>query len=81
VKISWPKTYFFPVSEDFFTKKKYLQQSEQDVLEGLIADTQEAIERNRKTSKKKVGWYRIALWLLIAASVLLILSKLPRFYV
>lgn len=79
--VHWPKTYFFPVSKDFFEKKLYLQQTEQEVLEGLIADTQQAIEKNRQKPNRKVKLYRIALRLLIIASFLLILSKLPKFYV
>lgn len=80
LKVSWPRTYFFPVAREFFEQRTYLQQTEQQVLEGLISDTLRAIESNRQTPQRKVKWYRFALALLIIASALLILSNMPRIY-
>jgi len=78
--VNWPKNYT-TISVSIDDHRDYLDKSEKDLLLQLISDAQNAFTLNNKILKTKVKFYRIALFLLVVSSFLLILSKLAKFYV
>ncbi|MFZ2309991.1 MAG: hypothetical protein WAW11_00415 [Patescibacteria group bacterium] len=78
--VSWPKKYLnssvnLKVNQNYFNKenkKLFLQ---------LISDKEKAISYNSDILNKKTVLFKIAVVLLIISSILLILSKLNKFYV
>jgi hypothetical protein len=80
LRVNWPKQYT-AISVDLFEHQDYLSKTEDDLLLQLVSDAQNAFTENNKTLGKKAKLYKIAIALLIISSVLLVLSKVAKFYV
>ena len=80
VIINWPRTYAFS-SLEVTTNQDDLNKGEKQVLLQMISDEELAISKNVKILKRKSLLYKIALVTLFIGSLLLILSKLNKFYV
>lgn len=78
--ISWPRDYSF-ASVKVSSNHEYLNKEEKQLLLQLISDNELAIDKNYKKLKTKALLFKISIALLVFGSALLILSKLPQFYV
>jgi len=78
--VNWPKDYI-TISVNLLEHQDYLDKPEKELLLQLISDAQEAFTINNKILKLKVKLYRLAIIFLIISVILLILSKLGKFYV
>lgn len=78
--IGWPRDYSF-ASVKISSNQDYLNKDEKQLLLQLISDNESSTEKNFSKLKRKSLLFKIALVLLIVGSFLLILSKLPKFYV
>jgi hypothetical protein len=80
IVISWPRDYSF-ASVKLTANQDYLNKDEKQLLLQLISDNESSTDKNYIKLKRKSLLFKIALILLIVGSFLLILSKLPNFYV
>jgi hypothetical protein len=78
--ITWPRKYA-SFSVNILEHKDYLKKTEEDLLEQMISDSQDATSRNKKISENKANLYKWSMRLLIASLFLLVLSKAPTLYV
>ncbi len=78
--VTWPRKYA-AFSVNIFEHKDYLKKTEENLLEQMISDSQDATVRNKKISENKANLYKWSMCLLIASLLLLILSKVPTLYV
>lgn len=78
--VNLPKNYT-TISVNIDDRKDYLDKTEKDLLLQLISDAQNAFTHNNKILKNKVKLYKFSILLLAISSLLLILSKLAKFYV
>jgi len=78
--VSWPKNYS-NASVDLKKNQDYLNKEERPLLLQLISDKSKAIDDNSGTLRKKSKLFKIAIILLMFSFILLILSKLSKFYV
>ncbi len=80
INITWPCIYSF-ASIRLKPNSEYFKKDENSLLRQLISNTQLSLQKNKKVLEIKILKYKIALILLILGALLLILSKLPKFYV
>jgi uncharacterized ion transporter superfamily protein YfcC len=78
--ISWPRNYSSS-SVKVSSNQEYLNKEEKQLLLQLISDNESATDKNLKKLETKAILYKISVYLLVLGSILLILSKLPQFYV
>lgn len=78
--ISWPRDYSL-ASVKVSSNQEYLNKEEKELLLQLISDNELAVDKNYKKLKMKAILFKISIILLVLGSTLLILSKLPQFYV
>lgn len=78
--VNWPRSYA-NASVKLSTNQEYLNKDEEALLLQLISDEEVALEKNFKILNKKVMLYKISTKLLILGGLLLILSKMAKFYV
>jgi len=77
---SWPRDYS-SASVKMSSHQEYLNKEEKQLLLQLISDNESATDKNYKKLKTKAVLFKISISLLVFGSILLILSKLPQFYV
>lgn len=77
---SWPRDYS-SASVKMSSNQEYLNKEEKQLLLQLISDNELATNKNDKKLKTKAILFKISVSLLTLGSSLLILSKLPLFYV
>lgn len=77
---SWPRDYS-SASVKMSSNQEYLNKEEKQLLLQLISDNELATDKNHKKLKTKAILFKISVSLLTLGSSLLILSKLPLFYV
>ncbi len=80
LRVTWPRNYA-SFSVDILKHKEYFKKTEEDLLSQMISDSQDATSRNKQRSETKANLYKWSMCLLIASLLLLILSKIPKFYV
>ena len=80
IVISWPRDYS-SASVKMSSNQEYLNKEEKQLLLQLISDNESATDKNYIKLKTKAILFRISVSLLAFGSILLILSKLPQFYV
>jgi uncharacterized ion transporter superfamily protein YfcC len=80
IVISWPRDYSF-ASAKISSNQDYLNKEEKQLLLQLISDNESATDKNYKKLKTKGVLFKISIILMALGSILLILSKLPKFYV
>jgi uncharacterized ion transporter superfamily protein YfcC len=78
--VNWPSNYSF-ASTKISSNQEYLNKEEKELLLQLISDNESAADKNYKKLQKKAILYKLAIYLLAFGSILLVLSKLPNFYV
>lgn len=78
--VTWPRNYA-AFSIDILKHKEYFKKTEEDLLSQMISDSQNATNKNKQKSENKADLYKWSMRLLIVSLFLLILSKIPKFYV
>lgn len=80
VIICWPRDYSF-ASIKVSSNQEYLNKETKQLLLQLISDNETATDKNYRKLKTKAILFKTSIVLLILGSIILILSKLPQFYV
>jgi uncharacterized ion transporter superfamily protein YfcC len=78
--ICWPRDYYF-ASIKVSSNQEYLNKEIKQLSLQLISDNETATDKNYGKLKTKAFLFKISVILLMLGSILLILSKLPQFYV